>query len=83
MIFIKRKKQTKYGGLLWQEWQVVTYLVLTKGKYIIYVSKSSVSKMIGHSRSNINELEKYGFYVKVRQSDSLEGLEFKLEKEVE
>ena len=54
-----------------------------KGKYIIYVSKSSVSKMIGQSRSNIKELEKYGFYVKVRQSDSLEGLEFKLEKEVE
>ena len=53
-----------------------------KGNYLIYVNKSSVSKMIGQKRSNILFLETRGFNCKVKVDNSLDNLEIKIEREV-
>jgi len=50
------------------------------GNYTIYVSKSSVSKMIGQKRSNIIFLSSKGFNCKVKEKEDLSGLQFKIEK---
>ena len=42
-----------------------------QGKYTIYVNKSSVSKMIGQGRSNIDSLKNLGFDCSVRPNDRL------------
>lgn len=54
-----------------------------KGKYIIFVSKSDVSKMIGQKRSNILYLESLGYYCKVKEKDSLKNLEIEIETDGE
>ena len=54
----------------------------TKGKYIIYVGKSDVSKMIGQKKSNINFLADRGYYCKVKVKSELSNLETEIEKEV-
>lgn len=51
-----------------------------KGNYIIYVSKSSVSKTIGQKRSNLLFLQSKGFNCSVREKDGLTGLNFEIEK---
>lgn len=53
-----------------------------KGNYKIYVSKSSVSKMIGQKKSNILYLKEKGFNCKVVADENIAGLNFRLEKEV-
>ena len=53
-----------------------------KGKYIIYVNKSDISKMTGQNRSNIEYLAERGYYCRVKGSDGLENLEIKTEREV-
>lgn len=57
-------------------------LLNEKGRYIIYVGKSDVSKMIGQKRSNILHLESQGFYCKVKQKDGLDNLTIQIEREV-
>ncbi len=57
-------------------------LLNEKGKYIIYVSKSDVSKMIGQKRSNITYLENKGFLCKVKEKSGLNSLELQIEREV-
>ncbi len=51
-----------------------------KGDYIIYVSTSAVSKMIGQARKNIIHLNSLGFNCKVKADKSLKDLEFKIER---
>ena len=51
-----------------------------KGDYEIFVSKSSVSKMIGQKKSNILHLKTLGYNCKVKESEELTGLDFKLIK---
>lgn len=53
-----------------------------KGKYIIYVNKSDVSKMIGQRRSNILHLEAKGFLCSVKTDEAIEPLKIKIVKEV-
>lgn len=53
-----------------------------KGRYIIYVGKSDVSKMIGQKRSNIVYLESHGFYCNVKSKEGLGNLELEIEREV-
>lgn len=53
-----------------------------KGKYTVFVSPSSVSKMIGQSRKNIIFLKTRGYDCKVQPDDSITDLDFKLRKEV-
>ncbi len=53
-----------------------------KGRYIIYVGKSDVSKMIGQKRSNINFLESKGYYCKVKVKSELCDLKTEIEREV-
>ena len=53
-----------------------------KGNYTIYVNKSSVSKMIGQKRSNIEYLNSLGYFCKVLEMDGLSDLEFKIERDV-
>ena len=54
-----------------------------KGKYIIKVNGSAVSKMTGQSRKNIIFLASKGFDCRVVPDSSLSGLEFRIEKEVQ
>ena len=56
--------------------------ITDKGKYIIFVGKSDVSKMIGQKRSNILHLESKGIYCKVKPDDTLGNLEVRIEREV-
>lgn len=53
-----------------------------KGKYTVFVSPSSVSKMIGQSRKNIIFLKTRGYDCKVQPDDSIKGLDLKVRKEV-
>lgn len=51
-----------------------------KGKYIIYVSKSDVSKMIGQKKSNLLHLNSLGYECKVKEKENLGSLEIAIEK---
>lgn len=53
-----------------------------KGKYTVFVSPSSVSKMIGQSRKNIIFLKTRGYDCIVQPDDSIKGLDLKVRKEV-
>lgn len=53
-----------------------------KGKHIIFVNKSDVSKMIGQKKSNILHLEANGFYCKVKAKEGIKNLELQIEREV-
>ncbi len=55
--------------------------LVEKGKYIIYVGKSDVSKMIGQKRCNIVFLESHGFYCKVKEKEGLSNLELIIERD--
>lgn len=57
-------------------------LLNEQGKYIIYVSKSDISKMIGQKRSNVIFLENKGFLCKVKEKSGLNSLELEIEREV-
>lgn len=54
-----------------------------KGKYILYVSKSDVSKMIGQKKSNLLHLSSLGYECKVKEKENLGSLEIAIEKEKE
>ncbi len=56
-------------------------LMKEKGKYIIFVNKSSVSKMIGQNRENINAMETLGFFCSVKTDDSLGKNDMRVEVE--
>lgn len=66
--------------------QIMLTKVLTnlfdKGKYVIYVGKSDVSKMTGQRKSNLNYLNSRGFECKVKVDESLDDLQLRIEKEV-
>lgn len=53
-----------------------------KGRYIIYVGKSDVSKMIGQKKSNISFLQDRGYYCKVKVRPELSDLKTEIEREV-
>lgn len=53
-----------------------------KGKYTIKVAKSAVSKMTGQGRKNIIFLKSKGYDCRVQPDDGLEGLDFKLVREM-
>ena len=53
-----------------------------KGKYILYVNKSDVSKMTGQKRSNIKALEDLGYMCKVKVNENLKSMEIIIEREV-
>ena len=59
---------------------VVLGRLLDRGSYIIYVSPSSVSKMVGQARKNILYLKSLGFDCKVKTDESLNDWEFKIER---
>ena len=61
--------------------KVLTHL-FTEGEYIIYVGKSDVSKMTGQRKSNIKYLKTRGFDCKVKVDNSLDDLEFRIERKV-
>ncbi len=61
--------------------KVLTHL-FDKGDYTIFVGKSDVSKMTGQRKSNLKYLKSRGFNCKVKIDESLENLEFKIEREV-
>ena len=52
----------------------------TEGEYKIYVHPSSVSKMIGQKRANIEKLLKLGFNCRVVADDSVNEKELKIER---
>ncbi len=52
-----------------------------KGKYIINVGKSDVSKMIGQKKSNLTYLKSLGFDVEVRVNEKLKALQTEVQKE--
>ena len=53
-----------------------------KGKYIIEVGKSDISKMIGQGRKNLLFLNSRGYDCRVREGVGLGGLKFRIIKEV-
>lgn len=53
-----------------------------KGKYIIYVSSGSVSKMVGQKRNNINTLKAKGYDCRIKATPELKDFEIRVEKEV-
>lgn len=53
-----------------------------KGKYIIYVSSGSVSKMVGQKRKNINTLKAKGYDCRIKATPELKDFEIRVEKEV-
>ncbi len=55
-------------------------LLETQGKYTIYVNNSSVSKMIGQSRCNIDTLAQHGFYCEVKTDDKLKDYQIIAER---
>lgn len=59
---------------------VVLGRLLDRGSYIIYVSPSSISKMVGQARKNILYLKSLGFDCKVKADKSLKDWEFKIER---
>ncbi len=52
---------------------------LPKGHYNIYVSPSSISKMTGQKRANINKLSEQGYYCRVMPRESLNEYEINVE----
>ncbi len=66
--------------------QIMLTKVLTKlfdkGEYTIFVGKSDVSKMTGQKKSNLKFLKSRGFYCKVKVDESLDDLEFRIERKV-
>lgn len=54
-----------------------------KGKYTIYVNKSSVSKMIGQKRKNLSLLSEMGFECCVKVDSSLNKFELRIERSCE
>ena len=52
-----------------------------KGKYIIFVDKSSVSKMIGQNRENIDKLKELGFVCSVKTDETLDKNDLRVEGE--
>lgn len=52
------------------------------GKYIIYVNKSDVSKMIGQKKSNILHLQSLGFDCKVIAKEDIAGGQIEITREV-
>ncbi len=55
-------------------------LLNLSGKYILYVSPSSVSKMVGQKKQNIIALKKLGFDCVVKTDNSLTGYDIKVER---
>ena len=55
-------------------------LLIEKGRYILYVSPSSISKMIGQHKENINNLKKLGFDCIVKPNDLCGEYEIKVER---
>ena len=53
-----------------------------KGRYIIKVPPSGVSKMTGQKRKNLVFLKSRGYECRVAPDSSLSGLEFRIEREV-
>ncbi len=53
-----------------------------KGKYIIYVGKSDVSKMVGQGRKNLEFLKNNGFNCRVLTDENLSNLQYKIIREV-
>ena len=53
-----------------------------KGRYIIYVGKSDLSKMIGQKRSNISLLQSKGYFCKVKVKENLSDLDLIIERDV-
>lgn len=51
-----------------------------KGKYIIYVNNSFVSKTIGQKKSNIIELKNSGYDCRVKSDPNLKNYEIKIER---
>lgn len=52
----------------------------TAGKYTLYVAQSSVSKMIGQGKKNINTLNKLGFECCVKSDETLGAFEVKVKR---
>lgn len=52
-----------------------------KGKYIIFVNKSSVSKMIGQNRENMDKLKELGFVCSVKTDETLDKNDMRVEGE--
>ena len=46
---------------------------------IIYVNPSTISKMIGHKRENINKLNKLGYSVKIEPNKNIERNSIRIE----
>ncbi len=57
-------------------------LLNQKGRYIIFVNKSDVSKMIGQKRCNILHLESLGFYCRVIAKDDIANGQIEIIREV-
>lgn len=55
-------------------------LLTVQGKYTIYVNKSSVSKMIGQSRCNIDTLAQQGYICDVKADDKLKDYQIIVER---
>lgn len=60
----------------------VLSVLAEKGKYIIEVGKSDISKMIGQGRKNLLFLSSRGYDCRVREGEELCGLKFRVIKEV-
>ncbi len=56
--------------------------LFTEGKYVIFVNSRCISKMTGQRKSNLLYLKKRGFDCVVKADDSIDDLEFKIEREV-
>lgn len=55
-------------------------LLIDKGKYILYVNQSNISKMTGQKRQNILILKKLGFDCFVKSDSSLSDYEIRVER---
>ncbi len=56
--------------------------ITQKGRYILYVGKSDVSKMIGQKKCNLMHLENLGFNCRVLVDETLDNLQVRIEREV-
>lgn len=56
-------------------------LLKQKGKYIIFVNKHCLSKMIGQGRENINRFKELGFECKVKADEALGKNDMRIEVE--
>jgi histone acetyltransferase (RNA polymerase elongator complex component) len=52
-----------------------------KAGYTLFVSPGEISKMTGHKKSNIIELDKKGFSCKVKQDNALKKYDIRVEKD--